>query len=151
MLITADRFRLFSQTGKTASSALENGFAVLQWTKQLHGTVSGDPGPAVVQIRTGGTRCHRGSINVDSRRRIFWRVRGASLKPVSTRLREPDGGDRPLSIVASDGDSQAVHLIEPKVLHGSSLSIGKYDSLADKLSPGLLELAKDRGCSDLHN
>jgi hypothetical protein len=45
--------------------------------------------------------------------------------------------------VASDGDSQAVHLVKPKVLHGSSLSIGKYDSLADKLSLGSLELAKD--------
>jgi hypothetical protein len=79
------------------------------------------------------------------------RVRGAGLKPVSTRLRELDGGERPLSIVASDGDSQAVHLVKPNVLNGSGLSIGKYDSLADKLSLGLLELAEDRRCSDLHN
>jgi hypothetical protein len=86
------------------------------------------------------------------RRRIFDdRVRGAGLKPVSTRLRELDGGERPLSIVAFDGDSQAVYLVKPNVLNGSSLSIGKYDSLADKLSLGLPELAEDCGCSDLHN
>jgi hypothetical protein len=37
----------------------------------------------------------------------------------STRLRELDGGDWPLSIVASDGDSQAVHLIESAPLQTS--------------------------------
>jgi hypothetical protein len=53
--------------------------------------------------------------------------------------------------VSSDGDSQAVHLVKPNVVHGSGLSISKYYSFADKLSLSLLELAEDRGRSSLHN
>lgn len=132
--------------------------------KPLQGTASGDLGrwPDLDQ---------RGSINVDpdvrietgrssaaylltgygrsSRPRIYGdRVRGVSPKPASTRLREPDGGDRPLSMVASDRDSQAVQFVKPNVVHCPGLSIGEDHGLADKLGLGLLELAQDRGCTD---
>jgi hypothetical protein len=76
---------------------------------------------------------------------------GAFLKAISTRLREPDGGDRPLSVVASDGDPQAMQFVKPNVVHCPRLSIGEDHGLADELSLGLLELAKDRGCSNVHN
>jgi hypothetical protein len=69
----------------------------------------------------------------------------------SARLRELDGRDRPLPIVASDRDSQAIHFVKPNVLHRSGLSIGEDHRLADKLDLGLLELAEDRGCTNLHN
>ena len=63
----------------------------------------------------------------------------------SARLREFDGGDRPLPIMASDSDSQTVKLVKPNPLYRTGLSIGEDHGLADKLSLGLLELAEDRG------
>ena len=69
----------------------------------------------------------------------------------SARLRELDGRDRPLPIVASDRDSQAIHFVKPNVLHRSGLSIGEDHRLADKFDFGFLEFAKDRGCTNLHS
>jgi hypothetical protein len=69
----------------------------------------------------------------------------------SARLRELDGGDRPLPIVASDRDSQAVHFVKPKALHRTGLSVGEDHGLADKLSLGLFELAEDRGRTELYS
>jgi hypothetical protein len=71
------------------------------------------------------------------------------LKSISARLRELDGGGhRPLPIVASDRDSQAVHFVKPNALHRTGLSVGEDHGLADKLSLGLLELAEGRGRTD---
>jgi len=75
----------------------------------------------------------------------------SSLNPISARLREFDGGDRPLPIVASDRDSQAVHFVKRNALHRTGLSVGEDHGLADKLSLRLLELAEDRGRTDLHS
>ena len=61
------------------------------------------------------------------------------LTPISARLREFDGGDRPLAIVASDCDSKAVHFVKPNALHRTGLSVGEDHGLADKLSLGLRE------------
>jgi hypothetical protein len=58
-------------------------------------------------------------------------------------LRKFNGGDRPLSIVAPDRDSQAVQFVKPNFLHRPGLSIGKDYGLADKLNLGLLELTED--------
>ena len=69
----------------------------------------------------------------------------------SARLREFDGGDRPLPMVASDGNSQAMHLVKPNPLHRTGLSVGEDHGPADKLSLGLLELAEDRGRTDLRS
>lgn len=66
-------------------------------------------------------------------------------------LRELDGGDRPLSIVASDRNSQAVPFVKQNCLHGPGLSVREDYGLADKLCLGLLELAEDRGRTDLHS
>ena len=52
--------------------------------------------------------------------------------------------------MAPDGDSKAMHFVEPNVLHRSGLSVGEDHCLADKLDLGLLELAKHRRCPDLH-
>lgn len=65
--------------------------------------------------------------------------------------REFDGGDRPLPMVASDRDSQAVDFIKPDSLHRTGLSVGEDRGLADKLSLGLLKLAEDRGRTDLRS
>jgi len=59
------------------------------------------------------------------------------------RLRELDGGDGPLSIVASDRDSQTVKLIKPDALHRAGLSVGENHGLADKLGLGLFERVED--------
>ena len=69
---------------------------------------------------------------------------------VSGRLSEFDGRDGPLPFVASDGDSQAMHFVEPNALHRTGLAVGKDHGLADKLSLGLLELAEDRARAILH-
>ena len=69
----------------------------------------------------------------------------------SARLRELDGRDRPLPIVAPDRDSQAVHFVKPNVFDRSGLSVGEDHGLADKLKLGLLELTEDRGRTDLHS
>jgi hypothetical protein len=86
---------------------------------------------------------------VIGRRRLRHRISTAQVGTI--RLRELDGRNRPLSIVARDGNSQAVHFIEPNVVHCPSLSIGEDHSPAGKLSLGLHELAKDFGRSDLRN
>jgi hypothetical protein len=74
----------------------------------------------------------------------------SSLNPVSARLRELDGGDRPLTIVSSDRDSQTVQFIEPDVLHRPGFAVGENHGLADKFSLRLLEHVEDRGHSELH-
>jgi hypothetical protein len=66
-------------------------------------------------------------------------------------LRELDGGDRPLPIVAPDRDSQPVHFVKPNVLHRTGLSVGEDHGLADQLSLGLLELAEDPGRKGFHS
>src|ERR1700738_2668658 len=70
---------------------------------------------------------------------------GRRRNPISARLSELDGGDRPLPIVASDRDSQAVHFVKPNALHRTGLSIRENHGPANKLSLSLLELAEDRG------
>jgi hypothetical protein len=72
------------------------------------------------------------------------------LNPVSARLRELDGGDRPLTIVSSDRDSQTVRFIEPNVLHRPGFAIGEDYGLADKFSLRLLEHVEDRGHSEVY-
>jgi hypothetical protein len=66
-------------------------------------------------------------------------------------LRKLNGGDRPLSIVAPDRDSQTVMLVKPNLLHRPGLSIGEDYGLADKLSLGLTERAEDRGRTEVDN
>jgi hypothetical protein len=63
----------------------------------------------------------------------------------SVRLREFDGRDRPLPIMAPDSDSQTVKLVKPNPLHRTGLSIREDHGLADKLGLGLLELRENRG------
>src|ERR1700722_7629042 len=69
------------------------------------------------------------------------------LKSISARLRELDGGHRPLAMVASDRDSQAVHFVKPNALHRTGLAVGEDHGLADEPSLGLIELAEDGGCT----
>ena len=64
---------------------------------------------------------------------------------ISAFLRELDGGDRPLPIVSSDRNSQAVPFVKQNRLHGPGLSVREDYGLADKLGLGLLKLAEDRG------
>jgi hypothetical protein len=59
----------------------------------------------------------------------------------SVRLRELDGRDRPLPIMASDRDSQPMHFVQPNALDSSGLSVGEDHRLVDQLDLGLLELA----------
>jgi len=54
-------------------------------------------------------------------------------------------------MVASDRDSQAVHFVKPNALYRTGLSVGEDHGLPDKLSLGLLELAEDRGRTELHS
>jgi hypothetical protein len=68
-----------------------------------------------------------------------------------TRLDEFKGRDRPFPIVASDGDSEAVHFVKPNALHRTGLSIRENDGLTNKLSLDLLELAEDRGRTELYS
>jgi hypothetical protein len=74
-----------------------------------------------------------------------------SVKRVLARLRKFDGRNGPFPVVAFDGDSQAVHFVQPDALNGTGLSVGQDHGLADKLRLGLLELAEDRGRTDLHS
>jgi hypothetical protein len=67
------------------------------------------------------------------------------FRMISAFLRELDGGDRPLSIVSSDRNSQAVPFVKQNRLHGPGLSVREDYGLADKLGLGLLKLAEDRG------
>jgi hypothetical protein len=69
----------------------------------------------------------------------------------SARLRQLYGGDRPLAIVAPDGDSQTVQFIKPNRFDGPGLSIAKDHGLADEFGLNLLELAEDRGRADHHS
>ena len=54
-------------------------------------------------------------------------------------------------MVASDGDSQAVHFVKPNTLHRTGQSVDEDHGLSDKLSLGLLEFAEDRGRTDLRS
>jgi hypothetical protein len=76
---------------------------------------------------------------------------GLAQKPVLTSLREPDGGDRPLAMMALDRDSQAVQFVKPNVVHCPSLSIGENDGLGEKFILGSLVFIQDRRCADVHN
>ena len=67
------------------------------------------------------------------------------LKSISARLRQLDGRDGPLAILALDRNSQTMKLVKPNLLHGPSLSIGEDYGLADKFNLSLLELAEDGG------
>jgi hypothetical protein len=59
-------------------------------------------------------------------------------------LRELDGRDRPFSVVADDGDSQAMKFVKPDVLNCSGLTVHEDHGLADKLGLRLFERAEDR-------
>jgi hypothetical protein len=52
-------------------------------------------------------------------------------------------------VVASNRYSQAVHFVEPNFLYRTGFSVGEDHGFADKLALGLLELAEDRGRTDL--
>ena len=54
-------------------------------------------------------------------------------------------------MVASDGNSQAMHLVKPNPLHRTGLSVSEDHGPADKLSLGFLELAEDRGRTGLRS
>jgi hypothetical protein len=54
-------------------------------------------------------------------------------------------------MMASDRYSQAMHFVEPNFLYGTGFSVGEDDGFADKLTLGLLELAEDRGRTDLRS
>src|SRR5216684_4683346 len=62
----------------------------------------------------------------------------------SLALRKFNGGDRPLSILARDRDSQAVKFVEPDVLCRASLSVCEDHGPSDKLRASLLERAEYR-------
>jgi hypothetical protein len=47
--------------------------------------------------------------------------------------------------------SHAMHFVEPNFLDRTGFSVGEDHGLADKLSLGLIELAEDRGRTDLRN
>ena len=64
------------------------------------------------------------------------------------RLRESNGRDRPFAIMASNGDSEPEHFIQPKALHGAGFSVGEDHGFADKLGLGTFKLIKDRGCME---
>jgi hypothetical protein len=54
-------------------------------------------------------------------------------------------------MVASNRYSQAMHFVEPNSLHRTGFSVGEDHGFADKLALGLLELAEDRGRTDLRS
>ena len=64
-------------------------------------------------------------------------------------LHEFDGGDRPLPVVASDRNSQAVYLIKPDALHRPRLCVCEDHGPANKLRLGLYELAEDGDSAEL--
>jgi hypothetical protein len=67
----------------------------------------------------------------------------------SAGLRELDGWDRPFPVMASNRYSQAMHFVEPNFFYRTGFSVGKDHGFANKLALGLLELAEDRGRTDL--
>ena len=67
--------------------------------------------------------------------------RGASVIP----LGEFDGGNRPPSLMAANGDSQPMQFIQPHFFDGPSLSIGEDDGLTEKFGLGFLVCAQDSG------
>jgi hypothetical protein len=58
-------------------------------------------------------------------------------------LRDFEGRDRPLAIVTSDGNSQAVKFVKPYALDRPGFSVGKHHGSAEELRLRLLERAKD--------
>src|SRR6202030_1692418 len=66
-------------------------------------------------------------------------------------LREFDGGDRPLPIVAPDRDSQTVQFVKPDVFHRTGLSVREHYGLPDKLRLRFLERAENRRCAKFHS
>jgi hypothetical protein len=52
--------------------------------------------------------------------------------------------DRPLALMASDGNPKAVKFIQPNFFNCPGFSIGQYDAFPDKVGLRLLELGKDR-------
>ena len=53
--------------------------------------------------------------------------------------------------MASDRDPEAVHFVKPNALHGTGLSVRENYGLPNKLNLGLLELAEDRGRTELYS
>jgi hypothetical protein len=72
-------------------------------------------------------------------------------RAASVRLREFDGRDGPLPIVAPDRDSQAVHFVKQDALHRAGLSVGEDHGFAEELGLGLLQLAEDHSGARLHS
>jgi hypothetical protein len=72
-------------------------------------------------------------------------------RAASVRLREFDGRDGPLAIVASDRNSQAVHFVKQNALHRNGLSVSEDHGFAKELGLGLLELAEDHSRARLHS
>jgi hypothetical protein len=51
--------------------------------------------------------------------------------------------DRPLAVVTSDRDAQAVKFIQPNMVYRPSLSVGQDDGFADNLGLSLAEFHED--------
>ena len=111
LLITAVCFRLLSRGREKDFFSATKCFVACEGTKQLHGTV-----------RSGAEGGRAWRIQVDV---------GGSLGALSASLQESDGGDRPLSMMAPDRDSQAVQFVEPNIVYSPGLSIGEDDGLAE--------------------
>jgi hypothetical protein len=65
--------------------------------------------------------------------------------PQSFPLGEFDGGNRPPSFMATNGDSQPMQFIQPHFFDGPSLSIREDDGLTEKFGLGFLICAQDSG------
>jgi hypothetical protein len=76
--------------------------------------------------------------------KIFVAIRWRHPGSAPSGLHEFDRRDWPLSDVAPDRNSQAVHLVKPNVLYRPGPSIRKDYGLAYELRPGLFKRAKDR-------
>src|ERR1700726_1874351 len=68
----------------------------------------------------------------------------------SAVLCEFDRGNRPPSIMALQGDAQAVKFIKPELLHRAGLSVRQYHGLADKLGLRLFKRAENSRSTELH-
>jgi hypothetical protein len=54
-------------------------------------------------------------------------------------------GDRPITFLAADRNSEAVEFIKPKPVHCPGLSVSQYDRFPDKL--GLSPFELDKNCA----
>jgi len=60
-------------------------------------------------------------------------------------LRQLNCRNWPPAFVTSNGNAQAVQLIEPNLFDGACFAISQDDGFADKLGLSIIELGKDRG------